>query len=172
MADTFQKIASVTVGAGGASSIDFTSIPATYTDLVVKFSLRSADTSTLSKITFNNDNSTSNYSQRRLYGDGSTSASDTLTSLGYLSPIGAGASSYTANTFGNAEMYIPNYAGSTNKSVSIETVLENNFATGVYATLTAGLWSQTSTITSIKFAPFSTTFVQYSTATLYGILKA
>ena len=40
MADTYTLISSVTVGAGGASSIDFTSIPATYTDLLVKFSLR------------------------------------------------------------------------------------------------------------------------------------
>ena len=171
MADTFVKIATVTVGAGGAANIEFTSIPSTYTDLCLKFSLRSADTSTLSAITFNNDSSISNYSQKRLYGDGSTATSDTSTSLGYLSPIGADASGYTANSFGNAEIYIPNYAGSTNKSVSIDAVLESNLATGVFATLTAGLWSQTSAITSIKFAPFSTTFVQYSTATLYGISK-
>ena len=42
---TFTKIASATVGSGGASSIEFTSIPSTYTDLVIKLSMRSAFTS-------------------------------------------------------------------------------------------------------------------------------
>jgi hypothetical protein len=37
MATTYEIIASVTVGSGGAANIEFTSIPATYTDLVLKF---------------------------------------------------------------------------------------------------------------------------------------
>ena len=55
MANTFVLLASTTVGSGGASSIDFTSIPATYTDLVVKVSGRIdyAQTGDYFKITFN-----------------------------------------------------------------------------------------------------------------------
>ena len=168
---TYTLISSVTVGSGGAANIEFTSIPATYTDLVMKISLRSTEDFTLSKVQFNNDTNTANYSQRRLYGSGSTATSDTNTALGYLSPVGSTKSSYTASTFSNVEIYIPNYAGSTNKSVSIDAVTENN-ATESFATFTAGLWSQTSAITSIKLLPNSTTFVQYSTAYLYGISNA
>ena len=63
MPNTFTLIASSTVGAGGASSIDFTSIPSTYTDLVIKASLRSdrnTGSATYLTITFNNDTG-SNY---------------------------------------------------------------------------------------------------------------
>ena len=79
----------------------------------------------------------------------------------------------TANTFGNMEIYIPNYAGSSNKSVSVNQVGEDNAATA-YATLLAGLWSNTAAITSIKLTPFSggASFVQYSTAYLYGVKNA
>jgi hypothetical protein len=80
--------------------------------------------------------------------------------------------SATASTFGSAQTYIPNYAGSTAKSGSSEGVSENNATTAV-ATMDAVLWSLTNAITSIKLLPFTgTNFVQYSTATLYGISKS
>ena len=62
MPDTFIKIASVTVGSGGASSIDFTSIPSTYTDLVVVHSLRGTNAAVYqqARIQFNGDTA-SNY---------------------------------------------------------------------------------------------------------------
>jgi hypothetical protein len=171
MATTYILISSVTVGSGGAADMEFTSIPATYTDLVVKLSLRSSDDNTITKFQFNNDTSTANYSQRRLYGSGSTVASDTNTALGYFSPIAVTKSSYTASTFSNVELYIPNYTSSNNKSVSFDAVTENN-ATESWATFTAGLWSQTSAITSIKILPNTTNLAQYSTAYLYGISNA
>jgi hypothetical protein len=74
----------------------------------------------------------------------------------------------TASTFGNGEVYIPNYAGSTNKSMSADGVSENN-GTEAYTDLIANLWSNTSAITSILLYPDSGTWQQYSTATLYGI---
>ena len=73
----------------------------------------------------------------------------------------------TASTFGNAEIYIPNYASSNNKSVSADFVSETNAADAIFG-LTAGLWANTSAITSIKLTP-AAAFAQYSTATLYGI---
>jgi hypothetical protein len=73
----------------------------------------------------------------------------------------------TASTFSNIEIYIPNYAGSTNKSFSIDAVGENN-ATAAYAGLVAGLWSTSSAITAISIAS-TTLFAEFSTATLYGI---
>jgi hypothetical protein len=77
----------------------------------------------------------------------------------------------TANTFASTQVYIPNYAGSANKSFSSENMTENNGAT-TFMTLHAGLWSNTAAITSIKIAPAGGSWMQYSTATLYGISKS
>jgi hypothetical protein len=80
--------------------------------------------------------------------------------------------SATSSTFGNGELYIPNYAGSTNKSYSADSVAETN-ATATFMYLTAGLWSNTAAINSITMTPQGgSNFVQYTTATLYGISKS
>lgn len=164
MATTFVKIASVTVGASGQTSIDFTSIPSTYTDLVVKASLRSSNTDDNIEIRFNN--SATSYSSRSLLGNGSTATSATRSDYYFIGTIAL--SSRTASVFSNLEMYVPNYTSSNNKSFSIDAVEENN-ATTALSTLIAGLWSNTSAITSISLIKTSGTFVQYSSATLYGI---
>ena len=160
MANTFVAIATVTVGSGGASSIDFSSIPSTYTDLVVKLSLRG---SSGNNVLMSINSSTSNFSYRMLEGDGATAASynNTTGRLLYILTT-------TANTFSNIEVYLPNYAGATNKSYSVDAVSEAN-ATTAFADLTAGLWSNTSAITALGFTITGANFVQYSTATLYGI---
>jgi hypothetical protein len=77
----------------------------------------------------------------------------------------------TASTFNNADLYIPNYAGSNNKSFSIDSVSENN-GTAAVASLFAGLWSQTAAITSITLTSRNGNFDQYSTAYLYGVNNA
>jgi hypothetical protein len=171
MANTYEAIATVTVTGATAADMEFTSIPATYTDLVLKLSgrtNRTGDTNADIGITFNGN--TSNYSLRDLYGTGSAAGSR-LNPAGTsnIGNIFATAVNSTVNTFSNFEMYIPNYLGSTNKSVSIDTTNETN-ATGNWSLLVAGLWSNTSAITSITLTPLnSDSFVQYSTATLYGI---
>jgi hypothetical protein len=170
MANTFNKIATVTVGAGGVSSIDFTSIPATYTDLCVKVSARTttsdgSDSWKYLTIAFNG--ASTNRSSRFLFGNGSTTGSASDTTI-YAWVNGHNA---TANTFGNMEVYIPNYAGSTSKSLSADIVTENN-ATGAYANLEAGLWASSAAINQVTFNLDTGNFVQYSTATLYGISKS
>jgi hypothetical protein len=169
MANTMTLISSVTVGSGGASSIDFTSIPSTYTDLKVTYSARTDRSSTSDHILMQLNGSSTSLSGKRLTGNGAVAASYTVTS----GPAGeATGSTATANTFGNAEIYIPNYAGSTNKSWSSDGVAETN-ATGVGMDLDAGLWSNTAAVTSIKLLPeVGTTFAQYSTAYLYGVKNA
>ena len=162
MAVTYKLIETVTVGVGGAASIEFTSIPATFTDLKVVMSLRMSDSATQILLSLNG--STSNFSARWLLGDGSSALSGTLARyVGASTP-----SSFTATTFGNAELYIPNYAGSTNKSYSADAVVENN-ATSGYQTFVAGLWSVTSAITSLTLTGNTGNYVQYSSASLYGI---
>lgn len=176
MANTYVQIGStVTVGAGGSASIDFTSIPSTYTDLLIRISARtnrSGQPVDSLKLTFNG--ATTNFSARGLGADASSSAFS-FTNAGSASiedAVFVTAATATANTFGNADIYIPNYAGSTNKSVSSDSVTENN-ATQSYLLLDAGLWSNTSAITSIKLAPLNGSLInQYSTASLYGISKS
>jgi hypothetical protein len=167
MATTYEAIATVTVGSGGASNIEFTSIPATYTDLALKISTRCA-TDDFPNIRIRFNGVTTNYSHRILFGSGSSAGSYSGTNNG-IDYTSDDAAAQTANTFSNSEIYIPNYAGSSNKSVSADGVSENN-ATAAYALLTAGLWSNTSAINTIRlYYGGGQNLAQYSTATLYGI---
>ena len=167
MANTYELISSVTVGAGGASSIDFTSIPSTYTDLVLKVSSRCSVAASVDTLALKFNGSTSGYSDRGLQGNGSSASSSSASgSKIYIGNSSAG--NNTANTFGNMEVYIPNYAGSTNKSVSADSVSEDN-ATAAYQRMVAGLWSNTAAINQVTLNFDSGNFVQYSTAYLYGI---
>jgi hypothetical protein len=173
MPNTYTKIASVAVGGAGAANIEFTAIPGTYTDLLVKLSVRTnrvtAEESV--NIEFNGTGGTA-YSSKRLYGTGTAAASDSGSAEAFTKFYSVTGGSATASVFGSAEIYVPNYAGSTAKSVSVDAVTENNASTAT-AGLTAGLTTNTAAITSIKFTPGSSgTIQQYSTATLYGILKS
>jgi len=171
MANTYIQIGStVTVGVLGAANIDFTSIPSTYTDLVLKLSLRGTDAGNYvnSRITFNG--SATGYTSKLVYGLGTgtpSSISNAVTTAVDYSAYGTG-SLATTSTFGSAEIYIPNYAGSANKSLSVDQVSENN-AVAAIAGLTAGLWSNTAAINQVTITPSVGTLVQYSTASLYGI---
>jgi len=171
MANTFELIASSTVGSGGAANIEFTSIPATFTDLKLVLSGRCSQAAVTGNMAISINGSSANLSRRLIYGNGSATASTNNTD-GYVGDtVGANA---TASTFSNTEIYFPNYAGSTNKSFSTDNVTENN-ATEAWAFLVAGLWSQTAAITSIRLAPLSPqtwSFSQHSTAYLYGVKNA
>jgi hypothetical protein len=166
---TFTKIASNTVGSGGVSSITFSSIPTTYTDLVVLVSCRSSQVGAFAdygKITFNGSSST--FSYKDFYGNGASASSTggaVNTSFVYQG------NAATASTFGNASIYISNYTSSNNKSFSIDSATENN-GTTAYVTITAGLWSTTTAINSVGLAPASGTWLEFSTFTLYGISNA
>ena len=177
MANTYKLIASVTVGSGGASNIEFTSISGSYTDLKLVYSLRSSRSGSTRddcKITINSDTG-SNYSGRRLYGaDGTNTNSQSFTGApGDQLFVGAiPASSATSNTFSNSEMYFPNYTIAANKkSVSSDFTYENNVADNNILGLGAMLWDNTTNaITSLKIEIVSANnFAQYSTAYLYGI---
>jgi hypothetical protein len=169
MPNTFSLIASSTVGSGGSAAIDFTSIPSTYTDLCVVASVRFANSFVTQGLAVKFNTLTTNQSARILYGDGSATGSYTDTTVF----ANANANSSTANTFSNFQLYIPNYAGSSNKSVSIDAVTENN-ATTASQDLVAGLWSASAAINAISLYNYgsATTFLQHSTAYLYGIVSS
>jgi hypothetical protein len=154
----------ITVGAAGASSVTFSGIPQTgYTDLVVKTSLRGSANVVDTRIDFNG--LTTNQTMRFLRNNSGTAGSFTDTNFYDLQ----NASGYTASTFSNTEIYIPNYTSANYKSYSSDTTTENN-AAAIFQYLVAGLWSSTAAITSIKFtAGGAGTFTQYSTFYLYGV---
>ncbi len=168
MPNTFELIASSTVGAGGAASISFSTIPATFTDLVIKLSGRSSDAATSAGVVMQFNGSSSSLTYRLLEGSGTAAASynGTTGRIGVTDAAGS-----TASTFGSLEVYIPNYAGSTNKSSSTDSVQETN-GTTAYADLSANLWSNTAVITSIALTLQAGNFVQYTTAYLYGVKNA
>ena len=160
------KIASVELSSA-AASINFTSIPQGYTDLKVVVSARLASGTGFMLLDFNGL-STANFSHRVLEGNGASAYSFVSGNTNYATGLVGGGD--TANTFTNVEFYIPNYAGSTNKSVSIDGVTENN-GTTAYADLEALLWSNTAAISQFKLTTSSAVnFAANTTATIYGIL--
>jgi hypothetical protein len=161
------------VGSGGASSVTFSSIPNTYTDLKVLMSVRTSwgNTPDWGSVRFNGDTG-NNYSYFYLQGSGSaTSSGYTLSVNNAEITVGWDGANSTGSTFSNTEMYIPNYASSNIKSFYVDSVEENN-ATAAYSTLNAMLWNSSAAINSITFASANgATIQQYSTFYLYGIVK-
>jgi hypothetical protein len=157
--------------ASAAASIEFTSIPQTFTDLVLLVSGRgnSGTGSTQLQIQFNSTGS-SQYSDRTLGGSGSAAYSSSRSSQNVIFTTIIPLASYTSNTFSNGSIYIPNYTAAVNKSVSIDGVLENN-ATAANAEIVVGLWANTAAITTINLQAGGTQFDTGSTVSLYGILK-
>lgn len=158
----YELIETVEVGSGGASSIEFTSIPDDGVDLVLVVSARNASgNDAFLKI----NGATTNFTSKHLNGTGSVVSSFSRTDgfIGHFNPAGS-----TANTFGSMRILFSNYASATNKSFSIDSVTENN-ATLANIFLTAGLWSNTAAITSVTALAASGNLVEYSTASLYKI---
>jgi hypothetical protein len=165
MANTYVKILSLSVS--GVNPINITSIPSTYTDLLVVISARDT-ASGGSYMTING--TTTGYSERLLFTGGSTvnSANQATTNIGwsYLTNT----SFATANTFSNCEFYIPNYAGSTSKTIASTSVTENNgAAANIY--VNSALWSNGAAINSLSLVSSGGVFASDSTVTLYGIKK-
>ena len=152
--------------------VSFRNIPQTgYTDLKIVVSGRTVrsgtDRSNDFLLTFN-DNA-SGYSRKDL-GD-SAVRSTGGSSLSNIGRIQMPSDDATANTFGNAEIYIANYTSSQNKAVTIDNVSQDNNTYGP-TWLVAGLWSNSSPISSISLtADQSGTITAGSTFSLYGIAK-
>lgn len=164
---SMELIETIEVGAGGAASIEFTSIPQDGVDLLLMVSV-TVDTLYQRRqllLHFNGETSGTNYSQITLEGSGSGVLSFADTSQ---NRIVFRTSSETSNTFNSSGLFISNYASSNAKSISIDSVTENN-ATRAHQEITAAKWANTSAITSIAISDSSLDFAQYSTASLFKI---
>ncbi len=168
MPTTMKLIAKNVLGSNTAT-VTFSSIPQTYTDLLLITSARCSRAVTVSDLAVAFNGSTANFTGRALYGNGSSALSTTSVARYVGTITGANA---TANTFGSSECYIPNYTGSTNKSFSVSGCNETN-ATEAYISVIAGLWSNTAAITSIDITEQGGgNLVTGSSFFLYGITKA
>ena len=152
------------VPSGGVSSITFSAIPADYTDLVLLYSFRPTNTATIDEIRISFNSSTANFSARFLEGNGA-SVSTALTLPRYIGAY----QGTTASTFSSGQLYIPNYRSSVAKSYSVDAVTEANQTTA-YQDIIAGLWNDTSAITSLTLSLVSNNIAEFSSASLYGIL--
>lgn len=176
-ATTMRLIAKASLGST-ASSVSIQDIPATYSDLYIFFSGRSDYSGatnggvTDAVVRVNND-SGNNYSYRVLYGTNTTVGSFSGSSVSSLHFGNVPTANSTASTFCSHEIYIPNYAGSTNKSLSLTTARETNAAAGDIRAI-AGLWSSTSAITRVDvIADYpGGSFVSGTSIYVYGITKA
>jgi len=167
---SFQSISTVTVGAGGASDVTFSSIPATYTHLQLRGITRSTRviTQTAFKVRFNSD-SGSNYSYHGLYGDGSSAQADAGASTTYIQLPRFSGESATAGIFGAGIIDILDYAN-TNKNKTLRALAGVDRNGGGDIWLNSGAWYNTNAITSITLTEASTgDFAQYSQWALYGI---
>lgn len=170
---TFIKIASTIIGAGGASSITFDSIPSTYTDLKLLISARTSSSGPVDGITLSINGSSSNFNTRYMFFNGFTGGAfnagiDTYGPGGWIN----GATS-TASSFSNIEINFTNYASTSYaKPFSVDSVQENNAVgtNNIYMGLFAGIWNPGThaAISSLTLTPV-VNYVQHTTATLYGI---
>jgi hypothetical protein len=176
MAYTYSKIATHTVSGTSSPRVSFISIPQTYTDLKVVYSVRRSNSglSGAGVIYLNSGTEVTgdtSYSNRGLQGNG-TSAGVNNSSLNttFLYMGNMNGNSATANTFSNGELYIPNYAGSRFKSTSVDAVGENN-GSEAYINLQAAVKVNSAPITSITFEVGNTAdyWMPNSSFHLYGI---
>jgi hypothetical protein len=172
MASTYTLISS-NVLSSSAASVTFSSIPSTYTDLVLRFSARvdGAVGNSNGKLQFNGDTSTANYSYTFLQGNGSAASSSNNPTgvIGYIqiSRYADGASA-TANTFSNVELYIPSYTASQKKPIYYYAAQEDNTTTAYLFSL-AGLYQSNSAISSLTITDSSYNLIAGSSFYLYGI---
>jgi hypothetical protein len=172
MAKTYSLIQAQTL-TSTATSVTFSNIPQNFTDLFILVSCRSVGVGN-ENLSIRVNGSTSGYTTRRLYGDGSSVAADAASGIS-----GSSGSAYltsalpngntTSNTFANIEVLFSNYTSSSYKSLTSNGVTEN-IATQSYLDLESGLWANNSAITSITLLSYTgSNLAANSTFTLYGI---
>ena len=169
---TMTPIATTTL-TGNQQSITFSSIPNTYTDLVISLVSVTTGSNYLTAIQFNTDNalpvSGTNYSATWIYGNGTSAASSRQSSAGHSILENQGNNSTNPNQF---IINIMSYANTN----TYKTVLTRNANATAVTYATVGLWRNTAAINQFTLIPDTTTgrnyFTTGTTITLYGIKAA
>lgn len=159
------KIAQVDVGVGGAGSMDFTSIPQIYTDLLLVVSAKSVGSSG-TEMSIRVNGTLGDLVARFVKGDGSSASSQAFS--GQSENL---LESNSSSVFGSVNIYITNYASATqNKTISSEGTSEGTSTS--YQLMTSSINGTNTAVTSLSFGfVYSGTLQQYSSATLYGVTK-
>ena len=173
VAGSFESIATVSVGAGGSSTISFTSIPSTYNHLQIRAVARgnNGDVYDSALIRVNSD-SGSNYTFHQLAGDGSSASAGAVTPYsGFRAPEITGANA-TSGIFGAFVCDISDYTN-TNKYKTARILGGDDRNGAGQIALTSGVWMNGNAITNITIIPvFGSLFAQNSHFALYGIKGA
>ena len=165
MAATYTPIASITLGAA-ASSVTFSSIPQTYTDLVLVMNTKGS-TANYPRVIINSD-SGSNYSRTYLTGTGTSAVSGRNSNLVGNASLTAYAVNSSSNFVLNIIVNVFNYSNTTTYKTMLSKANDAN--TGV--DLSSILWRSTSAITNLQLALDTGDYASGSTFNLYGILGA
>lgn len=168
--NTYTQIASTTLGSA-ASSVTFSSIAGTYTDLIIVVNARGNNAGTTDQVAirFNSD-TTTNYSRTILYGTGSAAASARTSNDSKILIDYVAGDTAAAGTFGGCYINVMNYANTT----TFKTVLSRAGTAGDLVEANVGLWRATpAAITTILIYPgIGTQWLTGSTFNLYGITAA
>lgn len=170
VANSYESIQTYTVGAGGQSTITFSSIPSTYKHLQIRAIGRSAnaDTQDNTYVRFNSDSGT-NYSWHYLLGDGSSAGSSAATSASQIISGRLSAANATSSMFGTFVIDILDYTD-TNKYTTTRTLTGVDLNGSGNIWLWSGNWRNTAAITTVTLTTASAAnFAQYSSFALYGI---
>ena len=158
---TYTALANITLGSS-ASSVTFSSIPATYRDLVLIESFQHTTTGSQSLMKFG-DTST-NYSMVTMRGDGSAANSAAFSGEASLGTT-PGNTNNTANVQLTCVRQIMDYSA-TDKH---KTILQRFNDTSQHTIAVAGRWANTSAITTIALSNLSGNYAAGSSFALYGI---
>lgn len=161
---TYEPIATAS-GTGSSGSITFSSIPSTYTDLIIIANAASVSGTYNALIRFNGDTG-SNYSRTALTYDGGSVISSRNTNQTFIVATVDGIVAPT--TPSPKIVHIENYSD----SVTYKTILGRDGNTAYGVATVVGLWRSTSAITSIEYFISGGNFTTTSTFTLYGIKAA
>ncbi len=163
----YESIQTVVVGAGGSTTVSFTSIPSTFKHLQIRSLTLFEQADRGSLIRFNSDSS-NNYSWHRLFGNGTSPTADGAATQGYGLAAPTGAPS-TSNTPGSGIIDILDYAN-TNKFKTVRSLNGTDANGNGSVFLQSTLWQSSSAITSITFtAGNDSKYNQYTHFALYGI---
>ncbi len=168
-ASSYESIATVTVGSGGAANIEFTSIPSTYQHLQIRGIGRSTRSATIDDLAIRvNSDTGSNYAYHILRGDGASAiaAAGATQTTGYAGRIAAATA--TSSVFGVAVIDILDYSNA-NKYKTIRSLGGSDNNGNGNVEYESNLWMNTNAITSILLYAPSYNFAQYSSFALYGI---